>query len=205
MAFVIVGATLQTSAFHVSHLIIGRIITGLGTGIDSSTVPMYQSELCAKEKRGRLISTEILFIGIGIVMAVRLQTFTQCSPNIDRLSTGSTSVSNTYPALLHGADRSPFSLSSLLVSSSSFLACQNPHVGLQHAAVKTRPSKFYALSLIVSLTTLSSLNKSKPYARLLLSIDALALRRSRACSRMADSRPDDVSSWLGLDSSSIRW
>jgi hypothetical protein len=31
---------------------------------------MYQSELCAKEKRGRLISTEILFIGIGIVLAV---------------------------------------------------------------------------------------------------------------------------------------
>jgi len=70
MAFVLVGATLQTSAYHVSHLIIGRVITGLGTGIDSSTVPMYQSELCAKEKRGRLISTEILFIGIGIVMAV---------------------------------------------------------------------------------------------------------------------------------------
>ncbi|KAF3037312.1 hypothetical protein E8E12_002239 [Didymella heteroderae] len=50
MVFVLVGATLQTSAFHVSHLIIGRVITGLGTGIDSSTVPMYQSELCATEK-----------------------------------------------------------------------------------------------------------------------------------------------------------
>lgn len=67
MAFIIVGATLQTSAFTLPHLIVGRIITGLGTGIDSSTVPMYQSELSKKEWRGRLVSWEIFFIGIGIV------------------------------------------------------------------------------------------------------------------------------------------
>lgn len=72
MGFVVVGATLQTSAFHLAHLVIGRIITGIGTGIDSSTVPMYQSELCEKEHRGRLVSTEVLFIGIGIVLAVRI-------------------------------------------------------------------------------------------------------------------------------------
>ncbi|PSN72001.1 general substrate transporter [Corynespora cassiicola Philippines] len=69
MGFVIVGAVLQTSAYHLAHLIIGRIITGIGTGIDSSTVPMYQSELCEKEYRGRLVSWEVLFIGIGIVLA----------------------------------------------------------------------------------------------------------------------------------------
>ncbi|KAF2178797.1 general substrate transporter [Zopfia rhizophila CBS 207.26] len=69
MGFVVVGAVLQTSAYHLAHLIIGRVITGLGTGIDSSTVPMYQSELCEKERRGRLVSWEVLFIGIGIVLA----------------------------------------------------------------------------------------------------------------------------------------
>lgn len=69
MAFVIVGATLQTSAFTRAHLIVGRVITGFGTGIDSSTVPMYQSELCRKEVRGRLVSWEVLFIGIGISFA----------------------------------------------------------------------------------------------------------------------------------------
>jgi hypothetical protein len=41
---------------------------GLGTGIDSSTVPMYQSELSKREWRGRLVSWEILFIGVGIVL-----------------------------------------------------------------------------------------------------------------------------------------
>jgi MFS family permease len=69
MGLIIIGATLQTSAFSLAHLITGRIITGFGTGIDSSTVPMYQSELSKKEWRGRLVSWEILFIGIGITLA----------------------------------------------------------------------------------------------------------------------------------------
>jgi len=30
---------------------------------------MYQSELCRKEYRGRLVSQEVLFIGIGISFA----------------------------------------------------------------------------------------------------------------------------------------
>jgi hypothetical protein len=68
MGLIIVGASLQTSAHTLAHLIVGRIITGLGTGIDSSTVPMYQSELSKREWRGRLVSWEILFIGIGIVI-----------------------------------------------------------------------------------------------------------------------------------------
>ncbi|KAK6443192.1 hypothetical protein LTR95_000016 [Oleoguttula sp. CCFEE 5521] len=69
MGFIFIGASLQTSAYTLSHLIIGRIITGLGTGIDSSTVPMYQSELSKKENRGQVVSWEIWFIGIGIVLA----------------------------------------------------------------------------------------------------------------------------------------
>ena len=40
MAWVIVGAILQATAFTVPHLVIGRLITGAGTGIKTSTVPM---------------------------------------------------------------------------------------------------------------------------------------------------------------------
>nr|OQO21119.1 hypothetical protein B0A51_09357 [Rachicladosporium sp. CCFEE 5018] len=69
MGFIFIGASLQTSAYALSHLIVGRIITGLGTGIDSSTVPMYQSELSKKGNRGQVVSWEIWFIGIGIVLA----------------------------------------------------------------------------------------------------------------------------------------
>ena len=63
MGLIIVGASLQASAYELAHLIVGRVVTGLGTGIDSSTVPMYQSELAKKEWRGRLVSWEIFFIG----------------------------------------------------------------------------------------------------------------------------------------------
>jgi hypothetical protein len=41
MVFVLIGASLQTSAFTVAHLIVGRVVTGFGTGIKTSTVPMY--------------------------------------------------------------------------------------------------------------------------------------------------------------------
>jgi predicted MFS family arabinose efflux permease len=40
MAFVVVGTTLQTTSFHVAHLVVGRIITGMGTGLKTATVPM---------------------------------------------------------------------------------------------------------------------------------------------------------------------
>lgn len=55
----------------IAHLIVGRVICGIGTGIDSSTVPVYQSELCEKERHGRLVSWEVLFIGVDVVIAVR--------------------------------------------------------------------------------------------------------------------------------------
>ncbi|KAJ5465179.1 general substrate transporter [Penicillium daleae] len=57
MGVVIVGAVLQTSAFTVPHLIIGRLVTGAGTGLKTSTVPI------------RLISSEVLFTAVGIVVA----------------------------------------------------------------------------------------------------------------------------------------
>ncbi|KAI7777526.1 hypothetical protein LA080_003420 [Diaporthe eres] len=66
---IIVGAALQTSAFTVPHIMIARFITGIGTGIETSTVPMYQSELCEASKRGRLVSSEPLFVGVGIEIA----------------------------------------------------------------------------------------------------------------------------------------
>ncbi|KAJ4156577.1 hypothetical protein NW754_008210 [Fusarium falciforme] len=69
MALVIVGATLQATAYKVPHLVIGRVVTGFGTGMKTSTVPMYQSELCEAKYRGRLIASESLFVGVGIVFA----------------------------------------------------------------------------------------------------------------------------------------
>ncbi|KAH0392605.1 putative MFS sugar transporter, partial [Aureobasidium melanogenum] len=69
MVFIIIGAILQTSSYSVPQILVARYITGIGTGIETSTVPMYQSELVEAHKRGRVVSSEPLFVGVGIVIA----------------------------------------------------------------------------------------------------------------------------------------
>ncbi|KAG9829248.1 putative MFS sugar transporter, partial [Aureobasidium melanogenum] len=69
MGFIIVGAILQTTSYGVPQILIARYVTGIGTGIETSTVPMYQSELVEAHKRGRVVSSEPLFVGVGIVIA----------------------------------------------------------------------------------------------------------------------------------------
>jgi MFS family permease len=39
----IIGATLQACAYSLPHLIVGRIVTGIGNGMNTSTVPTWQS------------------------------------------------------------------------------------------------------------------------------------------------------------------
>ncbi|KIW19135.1 hypothetical protein PV08_03427 [Exophiala spinifera] len=69
MFFIALGAVIQDSAYSVPQLMVGRIITGFGVGIDTSTVPMYQSELCKREHRGRLVTSEVLFTAVGVSIA----------------------------------------------------------------------------------------------------------------------------------------
>lgn len=69
MGLVSLGAILQCSAYSVPQLMIGRFITGLGVGVDTSTVPMYQAELCKPEVRGRLVTTEVFFVALGVSSA----------------------------------------------------------------------------------------------------------------------------------------
>ncbi|THY10042.1 putative Myo-inositol transporter 1, partial [Aureobasidium pullulans] len=69
MLLISVGAVLQAASFGTPQMILGRIVTGLGVGIDTSTVPMYQAELCKSHVRGRLVTTEVLFTALGIAVA----------------------------------------------------------------------------------------------------------------------------------------
>ncbi|KAK0277482.1 hypothetical protein LTR91_006112 [Friedmanniomyces endolithicus] len=69
MGWIITGAILQCTSYSVPQIMVARYITGIGTGIETSTVPMYQSELCDADKRGRLVSSEPLFVGVGIVIS----------------------------------------------------------------------------------------------------------------------------------------
>lgn len=68
-SIMVVGAALQCSAFSLAHLIVARIITGIGNGGNTSTVPMWQSETCAAHKRGKLVMIEGALITCGIMIS----------------------------------------------------------------------------------------------------------------------------------------
>lgn len=68
-SIMVIGAALQASAFSIEHFIIGRIITGLGNGGNTSTVPTWQSESCSSHKRGKLVMIEGALITAGITIS----------------------------------------------------------------------------------------------------------------------------------------
>lgn len=41
MAFMVASGTLQTSAWHVAQLTVGRVISGIGLGLQVATVPSW--------------------------------------------------------------------------------------------------------------------------------------------------------------------
>ncbi|WPH01755.1 Hypothetical protein R9X50_00460700 [Acrodontium crateriforme] len=68
-AIMVVGAAIQASAFHNGQLIAGRIITGIGNGFNTSTVPSWQSECSKSHKRGQMVMIEGALITGGIMLS----------------------------------------------------------------------------------------------------------------------------------------
>lgn len=46
MSQIVIGTALQISAYPIAHLIVGRVVTGMGTGLKTSTVPMLVFFCC---------------------------------------------------------------------------------------------------------------------------------------------------------------
>lgn len=61
-----VGAALQVSSFGIPQLIVGRIVTGLGNGINTSTVPVWHSETTKAHNRGRALAIELAINIFGV-------------------------------------------------------------------------------------------------------------------------------------------
>ncbi|KAI1959680.1 hypothetical protein LOZ58_004489 [Ophidiomyces ophidiicola] len=68
-SIMIVGAILQCAAFDLSQFIVGRVITGLGNGLNTSTVPTWQSECSKSHRRGQLVMIEGALITGGICIS----------------------------------------------------------------------------------------------------------------------------------------
>jgi SP family sugar:H+ symporter-like MFS transporter len=77
----IIGVIIQITASHSwAQVAVGRLISGLGVGGLSSTVPLYQAEAAPPQIRGTLTATYQLFITFGILIAYAVSIGTR---NID--------------------------------------------------------------------------------------------------------------------------
>lgn len=69
----IVGALISTTAFRehwaLGQFVVGRVITGVGTGLNTSTIPVWQSEMSDPSIRGILVNLEGSTIAIGTMLA----------------------------------------------------------------------------------------------------------------------------------------
>ncbi|KAL4992564.1 hypothetical protein BDW68DRAFT_184091 [Aspergillus falconensis] len=66
MGFLAVGAIPQACAYSRAQMLASRFIGGIGTGIMTSIVPVYQSELCEARNRGMYVCSQPLSVGVGI-------------------------------------------------------------------------------------------------------------------------------------------
>jgi MFS family permease len=64
----IIGAILQATAFGRAHLIVGRIVSGVGLGIINSTVPVMQAEFSPKASRGIYVCAQLSTLNFGILI-----------------------------------------------------------------------------------------------------------------------------------------
>ncbi|KAK7753270.1 hypothetical protein SLS62_004789 [Diatrype stigma] len=68
-ATMIAGTAVLASSYTVAQLIAGRVITGIGNGMNSSTAPVYQGECSPARVRGALLTLQGTVTILGVVIA----------------------------------------------------------------------------------------------------------------------------------------
>lgn len=68
-SIMVVGAALQCSSFTLGQFISGRLVTGFGNGLNTSTGPTWQSECSKSHRRGQLVMIEGALITGGICIS----------------------------------------------------------------------------------------------------------------------------------------
>ncbi|OTB09492.1 hypothetical protein M426DRAFT_50479 [Hypoxylon sp. CI-4A] len=70
---VMIGGSVQSATYHLVQIIIFRIVAGMGTGILSSTIPVWISEICSPTKRGQKTALQLTCVLTGNVTAYWLE------------------------------------------------------------------------------------------------------------------------------------
>lgn len=65
----IIGAILQATAYTRAHMVVARVVSGVGMGFINSTVPVFQSEFSPKASRGLYVCMQLSTLNFGILLA----------------------------------------------------------------------------------------------------------------------------------------
>jgi MFS family permease len=68
-----IGAIIQASSFTVAQLIAGRIVAGVGLGLMTSNVIVWQSESAPRQIRGMLVASSLSLLIVGQVRVLPLR------------------------------------------------------------------------------------------------------------------------------------
>lgn len=64
----IIGGIIQAASYSLPPMITGRIIAGIGNGMNTIAIPIWQSETAKAENRGKLIVLQLVTNIFGIVI-----------------------------------------------------------------------------------------------------------------------------------------
>jgi MFS family permease len=63
------GAVLQAAAYGIPQMIVGRIVAGLGNGMNTATIPVWHSELMKAQDRGKGLAIELAINIFGVALS----------------------------------------------------------------------------------------------------------------------------------------
>ncbi|KAI5857678.1 general substrate transporter [Tricharina praecox] len=66
---VIIGAIIQATAGTIAALCVGRIVAGVGVGIDTTAIPVWQAETAPPKSRGLHMGLELVFTATGLLIS----------------------------------------------------------------------------------------------------------------------------------------
>ncbi|PVH71344.1 general substrate transporter [Cadophora sp. DSE1049] len=65
----IIGAVLQCASYSLEQMIVGRFVAGIGNGMNTSVIPVWQSETSKAHHRGRLVVLQLVLNQVGNVIS----------------------------------------------------------------------------------------------------------------------------------------
>ncbi|QKX61532.1 uncharacterized protein TRUGW13939_08684 [Talaromyces rugulosus] len=64
----IIGAVIQTASYSLAQMIVGRVVAGVGNGMNTIAIPIWQAETARPKDRGKLIVFQLVTNIFGIVI-----------------------------------------------------------------------------------------------------------------------------------------